>query len=85
MTTIKESLILLQKNSRISREQFAKAAKVGKQRAYGIIDILEDLGLVDIDKSVRPYQVRLNELGKRFISLLAKHKPSEIMKSIMEE
>lgn len=49
-----------------------------------MIDILEDLGLVVIDRSVKPYQVRLSDLGKKFILLLAKHKPPEIIKSIME-
>lgn len=85
MATIKESLIILQKQSNISREDFARAVKVGKQRAYGIIDVLEDLGLVDIDRSIRPYQVRLSDLGKKFIPRLAQDKPPELLKIIMGE
>jgi uncharacterized protein (UPF0262 family) len=69
----------------MSREKLAKATKLGKQRAYGVIDILEDLGLVDVDRTIKPYQVRLSELGKRFIPFLAKHNPSEIVKSILKE
>lgn len=68
----------------MSREKLAKMAKIGKQRVYGITDILEDFGLVNVDRTVKPYQVRLSELGRKFIPFLAKHTPPEIVKSIVE-
>jgi hypothetical protein len=83
VVTIRESLIILQNRKTTSREDFAKAAKVGKQRAYGIVDVLEDIGLVDIDRSIRPFQIHISDLGKKFIPLLTDVKPPELMKTIV--
>jgi hypothetical protein len=74
----------LDKNGKQKREFLAESIGASAQRINGFIDNIEELGLVKLDRSFKPYQVELTDIGRKFFSLLKIHKADEIIKTAID-
>jgi hypothetical protein len=61
------------------REEIAESVITSPQRMLGFVDALEDMGMVEVNRTVRPYQVTITGLGIRVIRLVGNGSVAEVL------